>query len=536
MKGADVSYEQARDAAQLLELDRAIDAYIANYQAATPSAKRQTLILFPGGAGSELKRTRRSFAQQPDPAQFDYDTVWLNCYTLIGAALKLRMKRSGSTWVEADDHIVIAGGSVQFAGRTPYDGFLHWCASRNIDVLVYGFDWRRPFDEMADFFVQQFVPHFRNRVEAACGVDPLQNYSLLGHSEGGMLVNWLLRQHGTGGLPQFKAAITAGTPFYGYGSQIERWFTGMSLLNGLGKREITRVISSMPALYALSFLARCTYDANAAALAGDPYPLTQYPSTDAQSGADADPYNVQVNGAQVRYPDHAVTGFDAQELAVGAQVAADMSAPMPNGLGAKFYNLRGIQPNKQTVGSDTWQWILGSFDPEADPSPIHLVENVPGDGTQPAWTARLLRSNAAEKKNNIIDVVADDAEHMFLLESRAVQDALAPKLGVRKWKKGEAFLPPPAVNVTSFDVQAAVEAMQQEFRRFRENVFEIPPESLIRFWLTKRATDRALLAQIAARIYMDLVRPEAATQRDRERTLQQREGDAVHILNERRAP
>lgn len=531
-----MTYEQARDEAQLLELDQAIDTYIANYPKAQPQpANRQTLILFPGGAGCELKRTRQSFSQQQDPNQFGYDTVWLNCYTLIGGALKLRMERSGNTWVEADGHIIVAGGSVSFAGRTPYDGFLQWCATRDIDVLVYGYDWRRPFDEMADFFVQQFVPRFRTRVQDACNFDPFQNYSLLGHSEGGMLVNWVLRRHGGGALPDFKAAITAGTPFYGYGGQLERWFDGMSLLNGLGKRAIVQVISSMPALYALSFLSTSTYQANQQGLQNDPYPLLSYPSTDAADGKPVDPYkNALSNDGLVRYPSVGITGFDDSDLCIAADVAALMSAPMPDELAVKFYNLRGVLPNGSTAGRNTWQWIQPAFDPQSDASPIDLIEDVPGDGTQPAWTARLLRDDPLQKKNNIIDVVSDDAEHVRLLESQAVQNALASLLGVRKWKKGEAFVPPFPVNVTSFDVQAAVEAMQQEFREYRDNVFDIPPDRLIEFWLRRRATDKVLLPQVAARIYMDLVRPEGATRREREQTLLQRDQDVLHILNARR--
>ena len=527
-----MSYEQARDNAQLIELDIAIDTFIANYRAATPpQGERQTVILFPGGTGSELKRTRKTYDEQPDPAAFEYDTVWLNCHTFIGAALLLRMKRSGATWVDADGHIIIAGGSVSFLGRTPYDGFQRWCASRNIDVLVYGYDWRRPFDEVADFFVQGFLPRFRTRVQQAHGVDPLQTYSLVGHSQGGMLVNWLLRRHGSSGaLPAFKRAITAASPFYGYGGQLDRWFAGMSLLNGLGERNIVQVISSLPALYALNFLSRRTYAANKEAFGRDTYPLAGYPSHDIETGVDADPYYPESNGPLVRYPSNEITGFDPRELKNGARISAAMSNPLDPALAARFYNVRGVLDRGKTAGSARWKWIDPSYDPDSEPSPIELDEDVPGDGTQPAWTARLLRADPAEAKSHVIDVVAGDAEHAFLMESDALQNALAPLLAVPKLKRGESFGTAPAVNVTSFDTLKAVHAMQQEFQPFRGDVFSVSDKQLADFWLKERATDKTLLEQIARRIHIDLSRPETATRRDRERTIAQREKDAMEIV------
>ena len=98
-------------------------------------------------------------------------------------------------------------------------------------------------------------------------------------------------------------------------------------------------------------------------------------------------------------------------------------------------------------------------------------------------------------------------------------------------KEGEERVAPPPVNVSSFDTLQAVRAMQQEFQPFRDEVFDITGKQLADYWLRERATDRNLLEQIARRIYIDLIRPEAASRRERELTIEQREHDAIAIAN-----
>lgn len=509
-----MTYEEARDEAQCLELDAAIDVFISRCPPPAPATvRRQTLILLLGGAGSQLKRTRGKYSKGDDPSKFSYDTVWLNCQTLLGAALRLRMKRSGSTWVESDGHIVVAGGSVEFLHFTPYDGFVAWCTQRNIDVLCYGYDWRRPFDEMADFFVTRFLPRFQRRVLKACGFDPLADYALVGHSQGGMLLNWIVRQHGAT-MPAFSKAITVAAPFYGYGGQVARWFAGEPLLNQLGKDKMIRVISSFPAMYALNFMAWDTYLANRAGFEADKgYELMAYPSVDYATGTVADPYDPKTNGLLVRYPSRAVTDFDRRALDDGGRVARAMAAPMAaKALSSKFFNVRGVQTRGLTVGSSTWRWIQADFDPSRSPSPIHLIEEVPGDGTQPAWTARLLRDQNDGQAANIITVVAEDAEHMFIMESGPVQDQLAKVLGVpervsdERRKSGELRI------ASSGATLLAVRAMQVAFSKDRNRPFEIPEAELRDYWRRKRVLkDRLAMAR---RILIDLVRPLPAARTD----------------------
>jgi hypothetical protein len=133
-------------------------------------------------------------------------------------------------------------------------------------------------------------------MQAGCA-DPLANYSIVGHSFGGMIVNLVLRS-GHPLTASLKRGITVGTPQYGYAGQLHRWFEGLpwltaaevEALEALGlnflaeavKFDMLEVIASMPALYTLSLLDVPTYSAAQALLGSDPnFPLGPYPSKDA---------------------------------------------------------------------------------------------------------------------------------------------------------------------------------------------------------------------------------------------------------------
>ena len=227
-----------------------------------------------------------------------------------------------------------------------YDGFIDWCANNNLDLFVFDWDWRRRLEDTVTFFIRRFLPFFRARVLAAGLPDPLANFSLIGHSFGGMIANLILRGNDPI-VSNLARVITVATPFYGYAGQVHRWFEGDSLVNGendIFKAEIMEVIASLPALYTLHYLDESTYSETAtqSGLALDPeFPMAVYPSMDATTVAlRADPYNPKTNGRLVRYP--TMTGFDLAELDYARLQAQQLVAPMPAHLAEKFYNIRGV--------------------------------------------------------------------------------------------------------------------------------------------------------------------------------------------------
>ena len=126
---------------------------------------------------------------------FAYDTVWLTWEDFLGGALDLQITKANGKYRDKDDRIVIANGTVKILGWTFYDGFTKWCKKKGLDYFVFGWDWRRRIQDSGRFFVNQFLSHFQDRVKAGCNnADPLSNFSLIGHSAGGMVVNWILRE------------------------------------------------------------------------------------------------------------------------------------------------------------------------------------------------------------------------------------------------------------------------------------------------------------------------------------------------------
>src|SRR5688572_19542264 len=194
-----MSYDSTRDAEQLRMLDRSIDDFIDRYNNSDglPDGTRQTVILFPGGLASTLKRAKKPYVDSiPTGQKFDYDTVWLTFESFLGGAHHLGLqKMGGGEYRDEDSRIVIADGAVKFLGWTFYDGFTDWCEARGLDYFVFGWDWRRKLQHGGKFFINKFLPHFQDRVMAGCNnADPLANFSLIGHSAGGMVVNWILRK------------------------------------------------------------------------------------------------------------------------------------------------------------------------------------------------------------------------------------------------------------------------------------------------------------------------------------------------------
>jgi hypothetical protein len=365
----------------------------------------------------------------PAPQTFTYDPVWLTPFTFaFNQALLLKMNKvAPGEYRDLDNNIIIADGSVEFLGCTPYTGFTAWCDAKGLDWFIFGWDWRRPLEDAAAFFVSKFLPHFQARVIAECGgADPLADFSLIGHSFGGMLVNWILRANDPI-VATMSKAITVATPFYGYAGQVHRWFEGDSLVNGpfdILKLDIIKVISSLPGCYALQYMDEATYTTYQAALAADPnYPLAAYPSVDAVTKNVADPYHPGVNGTYIRYPAKATTGFDNVELANGAAVVMHLNSdPLPPALAAKFFNIRGVHTTSSTASANTWGWLAPT---KYDPTPITDAANLPGDDTQPAWTARLVTLPAAQ----VITIAGNHISHQFIMNHPKALHAIGNVLG-----------------------------------------------------------------------------------------------------------
>jgi hypothetical protein len=480
-----MTYSETRDREQLRHLEVDIAKFILRYQSRPPGIVRRTLFLLPGGLGSQLLRARTAYqANGLQDQTFEYDMVWLTDKTFAGEALDLNMHEVNSVYQDLEDRIIIPDGPVEWQFFKPYTRFIKWCELNNIDWFVFGWDWRRHLEDAVDFFINKFLPLFKNMVGPKCG-DVLQDYVLIGHSGGGMVLTLMLQQD-SALLRTMGKAITVASPFYGYDAQIHRWFEGIEYFNHLGKDKVIEVITSMPGLYVLPYLDLETFQENQAALADDPhYPLTAYPSHDFANGAlKVDPFDPGPN----RYPQN--TGFSMNELARGLttarRVAKGPSAQYLN----RFFNIRGIEtPTDTTPGSLSWELLAGPENPST--SPIRQGPVAPGDDTQPAWSSRL----ATLPAHQVITV--EGVNHLPMMEFDVTQQAIGKVLG------GE-FRPLP----TPPPVEPAMRAEAREFvrglQRHRRQGVQPVDEEAIRNFVNRQSLGS--LQSISARIMMDLLK------------------------------
>lgn len=430
-----MSYDSVRMDEQLRMLDHSIDEFIGRYNFITTMSAilgvnpaRQTLFLFPGGMASKLKRATKAWkAAGPASQVFNYKVAWVNAVTLLGGkARDLRMhKTAGGRYRDKGHRIIIADGVINLFGVAPYMFFTAWCSFKQIDWFIFPWDWRRSVDDVGTFFIDRFLPHFQERVQDECNnADPLADYSLIGHSAGGLVVNWILRNIAP--LPgTLRKVITVAAPFYGYGGQLHRWFEGEPLVNGGGAftKGIIKAISSFPGCYSWHFLPEGFYNANQVDFQNDPaYPLASYPSVDFATSNPADPYDPQPPGQ--RYPTKTQSGFDTAELAKAANLFDTLTSPLSPAQAAKFVNIRGDTTANNTLNTTTWRLV-----PPIAPSPIADSSIAPGDGTQPAWTTRDI-GLAKQVPGNVITVIGGDAAHLIIMDSPQTIAHVAAVLGI----------------------------------------------------------------------------------------------------------
>ena len=421
------AYDETVTRAYLARLEDSITAFAHRYDA-NPSERHTTIFLFPGGFASQLVRARQTAGDGPP---FSFDNLWLSCGFLFGGAKALRMDGDD----DSELRFILPDGYVDFVTLRPYGGFADWCASNWLDVFVVGWDWRRPAGEAADFFLDRILPAFERGV-AGCHPAPLDNFWLVGHSFGGIVAKHVLNRADNPYVRRLKGAISVGTPFYGYGGQLHRFFVGdpdLNLVEGLdGAAIVTEIGSTLPASYELMFLDGPTYDANAKAFAEDPdgYALTGYPCMDGQDGGErADPYAPSPGEpATPPAPDDLVRylpsyGFDWRLLAAGRKAAAEVAKPLDPSVAGKLWNIRGVQTEGEAARADTvvaqaWSRVEAGYVPDPHDDPV--VDTLgPGDGVIAAWSARLLGNP------QVVTVADDQVDHMDLMNHAPVQAAIA---------------------------------------------------------------------------------------------------------------
>ena len=373
-----------------------------------------TVILLPGGMGSELARTRRPFneAAPPNPNPID-DTIWMDIGVVFNSdALKLEIRNDLRDY---KSFVVTADGPVCFASLTPYDDFLDFAKSQNWNIVVFGYDWRRPLQESADF-LKFFVDEFRRRVIAAHQSDPLPDTNLVAHSMGGTVVTLALQNPQFFSLP-FHSIVTVATPFYGTATHQDRYYIGEKMLNVLyGADVVAPIIASLPGPYSLMFLPKVIYDRDRDLIPD----LEQYPVIDSHTGQAADPFDpalVQRWPSAVRR----CLGYIADNRAA----LLKMTKPIDTEIKKRFFNVRAS--GTPTANYLLWEDVDGDdVSPTAGKSPLGRIPG-PGDGTVPAWSAFHAYSLTANRRE-----LTKAKDHGLLFEHPEVMGVIEAIISGRK--------------------------------------------------------------------------------------------------------
>lgn len=384
-----MSYDQWRAIAIRNVYASTIKALMEEYRPGRP-----TVVLLPGGMGSQLDRSLVPYTGRNLPP-FEYDAVWIDPGILFNQdALTLEIDDRGR---DKGQHVIVPNGPLRFLVKA-YDQTASFCRAQGWNFVAFGFDWRRSIVENAGY-LEEFLRLFRETALRKHNENPLPRTTLLAHSQGGLVAKLLL--HRIVDVPAWlDKVITVATPYYGTWSHQRRYFVGETPLNALhGASRVSRIIASLPGPYILMFLDQATFERDGGRIGLDAYPIT-----DADTGAPTDPYDL----ANL---DRYTPWVNRTHLNDARLLRGTLTGPLPAPVQSRLYNIRS-RLDGETPTRLAWRWIDSSFDPDSDPSPIIAASTAGGgDGTVPGWSAWLADAPAANRIE-----LQTAAVHMELME------------------------------------------------------------------------------------------------------------------------
>jgi pimeloyl-ACP methyl ester carboxylesterase len=405
-------YDQWRRALIRSSLQARAADFAARYDPARP-----TVILLPGGMGSNLGRSTERFdafdpSGSPPPV---LTPVWADIGTILArTALKLEI---GAAEHDSDDHIVVATGPFDFLFKA-YDGTETWARVSRFNYAVFPYDWRRTVNEAASH-LRDFLKQIQSRVTKAGHPDPLPRTTLLAHSMGGLVAKLALM---TGGdlLSRIRSAVFVAVPFYGTWSHFHRYYDGEAMLSIVyGAAATARIIGSLPGPYILNYLDLRLWKQDGEALG-----LARYPFVDRHTGLACDPHDT---AQRQRLP--ATLNFALLDAA--RKVRAALVKPVTAEHAPKLHFIYGDRPDT-TPAAMSWEALSPSWRPGIDPAPVFIEALGPGDGTVPHWSAVPAQFRAPALAGQVRAIPFD---HMSSAENSQVLDL------VGTIAEGDAYAP-----------------------------------------------------------------------------------------------
>ena len=410
-----MTYNKIRNRAIRDALGRRIEDFARRYRPGSP-----TVVLIPGGMGSQLDRSQRRYRGKAGAPLERYDPVWMDYGILFdNDALELEMTNAER---DVGDHIIIPDGPLDFFVNA-YDGTKQFFeVDCGWNYICFGYDWRRPITEWSSY-LEYFLKRLNARVKQIKGEFPLPTTTLLCHSMGGLVATAFL--HRLANSTRYQSSefdkwlyrvVTVATPFYGTSTHIRRYYKGQSALNWIyGATTVARIAGSLPGPYILMFLDRMTYQRDGSELNKSKFPLKRYPMREAgNEDVEVDPYG---STATTRYP----LWVQSSYLRKAKEIRSRITNRLPDEIAERVFHIRSglvTMPIEQV-----WRSVNGSaFNPDRNSHPIHKSskELGPGDGTVPAWSARLASTPLANVYN-----LTQARQHTDLAEHRETLEVVA---------------------------------------------------------------------------------------------------------------
>lgn len=342
--------------------------------------KRPTIVFLPGGMGSQIDRSVKPYTEDGS-LPFQYDPIWMDPGIVFDKeALQLEIEPNSH---DIGNHICIPNGPLRYLLK-PYNATEKYFREKGYNYIVFGFDWRRPLTESAQF-LRSFLKQLKDRVHYLWQEDPLPGTTILCHSMGGLVAKVFLHSVFSGNTAPADVRkwmcrlVTVAAPFYGTATHMTRYYKGQKPLNTIYRaKTLARLTATFPGPYILMFLDAKSYAQCAAELE-----ISRYPVRDAKNpDREADPFDQNLLG---RYP----PWVNSDHLKQTARIRKTIIRPLPAAVVDRVFHIRARR--KKTWVELKWKAVNGaSFNPDKDNSPI-AGKKGEGDGTVPFWAARLVQ-------------------------------------------------------------------------------------------------------------------------------------------------
>ena len=319
--------------------------------ARTYNRDKESIVLLPGGMGSQLDRSIQPYEKKSTSGD-SYDPIWMDWGLLFNDdSLKVEILPNGR---DVDNYIVRPNGPLRFLVKS-YDATESYFRERGFNYIVFGYDWRRPLRESAEY-LQKFLSLLRKRVSELRGQDPLPTTTILCHSMGGLVAKVFLHRvfnktTQSANVNKWMARlITVATPFYGTSNHMRRYYKGQDFINQIngetGATTVANISGTLPGPYILMLLDLKTFTNQGNRLGLSRYPVRDYNDDEMA----ADPYDPAM---QSRYPDWVRPEFIAQARKERRMI----SKLLPNAVIRRVFHIRGLG-DKNTGVEMRWKDVL----------------------------------------------------------------------------------------------------------------------------------------------------------------------------------